>query len=503
MNTLFTWLGKTDLDNMQRDENAAISSIAKGHTQPFDRIVILANAWDESWHRYESWLSKRMGIISRPYNDIKIHRANIVSPIDYTSIAKEAQKWISKLSAESESLYINLSSGTPAMAAMSIIVGKAKPNTFFYQSNPSGQIQLDTIPFDFKAELDASAARTIASKAAGLPDKHNAFEKIVANSPTMKEQVRKAQKLAPLELPVLVFGETGTGKEVISTAIHKASVRASKNLVAVNCGALPENLVDSILFGHIKGAFTGAIKDQKGLFEQADGGTLFLDEVGELTLDAQVKLLRALQQREIKRVGDDKPITVDVRIIAATHRNLLEMVEAGTFREDLFYRLALGVIEMPALRNRLEDIEPLVQDLAQEINAAAASYSDYKSKSISQNAIKFICEQPWLGNVRELWNTLNRAFFLSDSLEVTDKDIDNAMIKRNATTKTEEIILAHGQQVNIKQLTDNYQKNYISAALKASGYVKKTAANMLGLGNHQNLSNWMERLGMEMPKKAD
>lgn len=488
---------------MQLDKNAAISSIAKGHSQPFDRIVIIASTWEENWSRYESWLQKRMGTMGRPWDDIQIHKAHIVSPIDYETIAKEAHKWISKLSAESDSLYINLSSGTPAMAAMSIILGKAKSNTYFYQSSPNGTIQLDSIPFDFKGELEASAARTIASKAAGVPDKHAAFENIVACSPAMKEQILKAQKLAPLELPVLVSGETGTGKEVISTAIHKASARANKNLVTVNCGALPENLIDSILFGHIKGAFTGAIKDQKGLFEQADGGTLFLDEVGELTLDAQVKLLRALQQGEIKRVGDDKTITVDVRIIAATHRNLLEMVEDGTFREDLFYRLALGIIEMPALRQRSEDIEPLVLDLAQEINLVAASYSDYQSKNISTKAIKFISEQPWLGNVRELWNTLNRAFLLSDNLEISEKDIENAMIKRNAAQKKDQVVLAHGQQVDIKQLTDKYQKDYIVAALKASGYVKKSAANMLGLGNHQNLTNWMDRLGMEMPKKAE
>lgn len=500
MNTLFTWLGKTDVDNMLQDKNAAISAIAKGHDKPFDKIVILANAWDESWHRYETWLTKRMGIISRPYNDIKIHRANIVSPIDYTSIAKEAQKWISKLSSESDSLYINLSSGTPAMAAMSIIVGKAKPNTFFYQSNRDGSIQLDKIPFDFKGELDSSAARTIASKAVGIPDKHSAFNKIVANSPVMKEQVRKAQKLAPLELPVLVFGETGTGKEVISTAIHNASARATKKLVTVNCGALPESLVDSILFGHIKGAFTGAIKDQKGLFEQADGGTLFLDEVGELTLDAQVKLLRVLQEGEIKRVGDDKPITVDVRVIAATHRNLLDMVEAGTFREDLFYRLALGIIEMPALRHRKEDIENLVLDFSTEINSVAANYSDYKNKTISPKAIKFISVQPWKGNVRELWNTLNRAFLLSDSQEITDKDIDAAMIKRANNESSFEVHLAAGDSVDLKSITEEIERAYVNAALKATGNGKVKTAKMLGLANHQNLETMLKRLKINVSK---
>jgi DNA-binding NtrC family response regulator len=222
-----------------------------------------------------------------------------------------------------------------------------------------------------------------------------------------------------------------------------------------------------------------------------------------LTPEIQVKLLRALQQGEITRVGDDKTEIVDVRVIAATHRNLMKMVEDGDFREDLFYRLAIGVIELPALRDRSEDIEPLILDLSQELNQGAQQYSGYKSKKISDKGIKFILSQPWLGNIRELWNTMNRAFLLSDSEVITDKDLHDSMLVRNKSEDEQPVHLALGQIVDVNQLTDKYQKKYIVAALKASGNVRKTAAEMLSLGNHQNLKNWMERLGMLSSKKSD
>lgn len=500
MKVLFTWLGKTDIENMEKDKSAAISSIALNHPDPFDKIVIISNAWDEKWHLYEEWLQGKLAKAFRPYSDVTINRVYIKTPIDYFTISKESQKWIDKLSAESESLYINLTSGTPAMSSVSIILGKAKSNTYFYQSDPSGKIYLDEMPFDFVAEHNASAARAISSKAVSIPGDKKAFENIVAVSESMKTVVVKAKKLAPLDLPILVLGETGTGKEVISNAIHSSSSRYKKEIKTVNCGALPESLADSVLFGHVKGAFTGAVKDHKGIFEQADGGTLFLDEVGELTPEIQVKLLRALQQKEITRVGDDKTIVVDVRVIAATHRNLMKMVEDGDFREDLFYRLALGVIELPALRDRIDDIEPLAVELGNEINHAAKDYLDYKSKNISDKGIKFIISQPWFGNVRELWNTLNRAFLLNDNQVLSDDDIKNAMLVRNKAEDEQPVHLALGQSVDIVQLTNKYQKKYISAALKASGNVRKTAAEMLTLGNHQNLKNWMERLDM-LPSK--
>ena len=277
-------------------------------------------------------------------------------------------------------------------------------------------------------------------------------------------------------------------------------LRAGQPLKIVNCGALAPNLVDSTLFGHKKGAFTGADKDYPGLFEQADNGTLFLDEVGELTLDIQVKLLRALQQGEITRLGDTKTINVDVRVIAATHQDLNKLVAQGKFREDLFYRLAVGVIRIPALRERLEDIELIVSQLVDQINQSASKHPDYKSKKISNNGIKFISGQRWSGNIRELWSTLNRAFLWSDNQVIDENELAKAILDRPLIEEDLAISLTFNDKVDIAQLTDNYQKKYVEAALKASGNVKKHATQMLGLKDHQTLTNWMKRLGIELEK---
>lgn len=496
MKTLYTWLGSADIENMKQDQNAAVSSIALNNPTPFGRIFIFANNWDEHWDRYERWLKKRLSTCGRPADNVKIYRANIVTPIDYPSIIKETEKWLSKLSEESDELYINITSGTPAMTASSVLVGKGKSNTFFLQVNRDNTLVNVDIPVDFGKTYVKSAAKSIASKAVKAPSSQKQFNNIVANSPVMKSLISKAKRVAvsELDLATLILGETGTGKEVLANAIHCASSRADKPLKTVNCGALPESLVDSILFGHVKGAFTGADKEHQGLFEQADGGILFLDEVGELTPSVQVKLLRALQQGEITRVGDNKTITVDVRIIAATHRDLLQLVEKGEFREDLFYRLAVGLLTIPALRHRNEDIEPLVLELVEELNQTANKFPDYKSKTISDKGIKFILSQPWPGNIRELWNTLNRAFLWSDKEKITDIDIQDALIIRSKTGENSDITLSLGQQVDINNLVEKYKKKFVEAAMKASGNNKTKAADMLGLNSHQVLTKWIKDL---------
>ena len=356
------------------------------------------------------------------------------------------------------------------------------------------------IPIDFGQEYVKSASKNIANTAISEPKIEQAFSALAAKSVQMQNVVNKAKKIAASEVPALILGETGTGKELMATAIHKGSLRANKPLKVINCGAFAENLVDSTLFGHKKGAFTGAEKDHPGLFEQADGGTLFLDEVGELTPEIQVKLLRALQQGEINRLGDTQTTNVDVRVIAATHKDLSKLVEEGQFREDLFYRLAVGIIQMPALRERIEDITVIVDQLVKQINKAGSKHPDYISKNISEKGIKFILSQPWQGNIRELWSTLNRAFLWSDSQTITEKDLSSAMINRTKNKSSTDITLSYDDKIDITQLVDKYKKAYVLAALKASGNVKSHAAQMLNLKDHQTLSNWMKRLNIKHEK---
>jgi transcriptional regulator with PAS, ATPase and Fis domain len=497
VNTLYTWLGFTDIKHMKEDRNAAVSTLAIFNKTPFNRIVIFANTWEEDWNEYERWLKKSLARIGRPSEDVAICKANVESAIDYPSIIKHTENHLSKLSAESEKLFVNLTSGTPAMTAVSILVGKGKPNVTFLQSSQDDKVIEVDVPVDFGKAYVKSAAKNIANKAVTAPSSQKAFSAIPVTSKVMQETVSKAKRLASSELPTLILGETGTGKEVLANAIHLGSLRADKPLKAVNCGALPENLIDSILFGHVKGAFTGAEKDHRGLFEQADGGTLFLDEVGELTPEAQVKLLRALQEGEITKVGSEQSISVDVRIIAATHRDLIDLVEKSSFREDLFYRLAVGIIEIPPLRVRAEDLPQLVNELAEEVNIASSKHPDYKSKIICESAINFIISQAWPGNIRELWNTLNRAFLWSNKDKITDKDIQNALINRTNNQEGHDIALTFGQKVNISDILDIHRKKYVLAALKATGSNKTKAAEMLSLKSHQVLSNWMKELSID------
>jgi formate hydrogenlyase transcriptional activator len=256
-------------------------------------------------------------------------------------------------------------------------------------------------------------------------DQASMFEEIIGSSDPLRKLLAQVGKVAASESAVLILGETGTGKELIARAIHKRSSRSSGAFIAVNCGAIPESLVASTLFGHEKGAFTGATQRRLGRFEAANGGTLFLDEVGDLPPDVQVALLRVLQEREIERVGGDRPIPVDVRVLAATHRDLEELVRVGRFREDLLYRLNVVPIEVPSLRERAGDIPMLVEYFIARFGKRAGK----KFKAIDTKAAKILQAYDWPGNVRELQNVIERAVILCESSTFT---VDETWLKRQS-----------------------------------------------------------------------
>ena len=264
---------------------------------------------------------------------------------------------------------------------------------------------------------NALAARALAGELARLKHSRSGtltFRDIITRSPRMQAVLRVAEKAAASAIPVLIEGESGVGKELIARAIHGSSERRAKPCVAVNCGAIPDNLVESILFGHEKGAFTGATERHPGKFLEASGGTLFLDEVGELPLSAQVKLLRAIQEGEVEPVGARKLVKVDVRLISATNRNLGSDVKAGRFREDLFYRLHVFPIAVPPLRDRLEDIS----DLVRHFLARFAAEEGKRVRTISAEAMTLLAAFRWPGNVRQLENAVFRAVVLADGDEI-------------------------------------------------------------------------------------
>ncbi|MBS4536745.1 sigma 54-interacting transcriptional regulator [Clostridium sp. D2Q-14] len=298
------------------------------------------------------------------------------------------------------------------------------------------------------------------------------YSQIIAEDKQMLEVLKKAKKIAPMDLTVLLLGESGVGKEVIARYIYENSRRQDKYFLKVNCGAIPENLIESQLFGYEKGSFSGADKNGKmGIFETANGGTVFLDEVGELSLDMQVKFLRVLQENEIIRVGGTKSIKVDIRIVAATNRNLENLVKRKLFREDLYYRLNVVPVTIPPLRERKKDIPILIEHFLNELNLKLGF-----NKKIDQDVVKILVKYKWPGNIRELRNMIARLVVVSNSDIITVRDLpvdlDLSLTMPHVEFPTENI--------NLDKLIKQYEKNIMDRAYEKFNNVRD-AAKYLGM----------------------
>jgi transcriptional regulator with PAS, ATPase and Fis domain len=280
---------------------------------------------------------------------------------------------------------------------------------------------------------------------------------------------------------------------MFARAIHRSSPRRDKAFVAVNCGAIPAELIESELFGHEKGAFTGASHAKKGYFESADGGTLFLDELGELSGPAQVKLLRVLQEGEVVHVGATKPLKVDVRIVAATHRTLTDEISTGRFREDLFYRLAVAVLKIPPLRDRAGDLGLLIDRLLEQVNREAAGEPGFKEKKLSAGAKNLFLSHLWSGNVRELLNTLRRAAIWSDGATISTEDAREALLPATPSARHDVLGRPLGEGLNIAELLKEVARHYLGRAMDEAHGNKTKAAELVGLPSYQTLTNWLAR----------
>jgi transcriptional regulator with GAF, ATPase, and Fis domain len=290
------------------------------------------------------------------------------------------------------------------------------------------------------------------------------FGEIVGTSPPMQQVFRKVEKIAATDISVLITGETGTGKELIAREIHNRSPRAGKPFITINCGAIPENLLESELFGHVKGAFTGAVANKQGKFQAADAGTLFLDEIGEMPVELQVKILRALQERMVYRVGDTRPETCDIRILAATNRDLDKEIAAGRFREDLYYRLNVVNVDLPPLRQRGEDVLVIARYL---LSRYAREY-DVKVKGLSPNAAVAIRKHAWPGNIRELENRIKKAIVLCDSSVIGPDDLG----------LTSDVL---PQILTLAEAKDKFQREYINEVLALNNGNRTKTARDLGV----------------------
>jgi two-component system response regulator PilR (NtrC family) len=287
----------------------------------------------------------------------------------------------------------------------------------------------------------------------------------------MQELFRLIPKVAQSSSNVLIIGESGSGKELVAAALHNLSNRKDRNLVAINCAAFPEGLLESELFGHMRGSFTGAVHNKQGLFEIADSGSLFLDEIGEMPINLQAKLLRVLEHGSFRRVGGTTDIKVDVRVISATNKDVKAEIASGRFREDLYYRLNVVPIHIPPLRERKEDIPLLVEHFLSKISN--------QPRKITSGAMRMFLGFPWKGNVRELENVIERTVLLTEKEEITPADLPNEIL--GYTTDTKEIPELTEAGIDIDAIIGDIEKKYLLKALEKSGGVKKEAAKLLNL----------------------
>ncbi len=471
----------------------------------FDEIRLLSNyspVWEEG---FSAWLGSRTQVVHVELNN----------PTDYTEIFGIANGELGELKSRADwpdtDLSIHLSPGSPAMAAIWLLLGKTRYPATFFQTY-KGKAWVTMVPFDLAVDFVPEVFRDADSHLQHLtshsPGEIEGFQQIVGDSQAIRLAVGRAKRAAVRNVPVLLLGESGTGKELFARAIHESSSRRSGPLLAINCAAVSRDLLESELFGHKAGSFTGAQSDRKGAFEEADGGTLFLDEIGECDLAMQTKLLRVLQppdgtdpcHRVFYRVGDLEERHSSVRVIAATNRDLLAGVTDGEFREDLYYRLAVITVKLPPLRDRQGDISKIAEHLLTQINGQFEEEEPgYTHKSISDSTMVFVQRHRWPGNVRQLYNALLQAAVMAEGDTIQKHDITDAVAEMVGETDFADDGLERplGDGFNIQEHVNEIHRHYLRRAMKEVGGVKPPPAKQIGLPNYHTLDAQLERLDVD------
>jgi two-component system, NtrC family, response regulator HydG len=404
----------------------------------------------------------------------------------------------------------------PAMSGMQLLdeVRARHPHTLFVLVTAHGDERLavealrlgawDYVPKPFdNAEIVALVERarevlSLRRENARLRAELSGYAGIIGGAPAMRPVFDTIRRAAPTDVTVLITGESGTGKEVVARALHEESRRAAGPFVALNCSALPAELVESELFGHVRGAFTGAERDRDGVFAAADGGTLLLDEIGDLALPAQAKLLRALEERRVTPVGATHARTVDVRVLAATNRPLDALTGTGEFREDLLYRLRVITLHLPPLRERREDIMAIATHFA----AHFAERHGRPALPFDESARRTLLAWDWPGNVRELRNVVERAVVLADGPEITRADLPAALAERNAPIGAVDAVLAELPFNDARRRAlDAFDRSFLAAALERHGGNVSATARAIGV-HRQSLQKLLRRLDLEPPGRG-
>lgn len=517
---LFSWIGDADLFAWSAaGGDAAVEAVIQllgkqprqvdGHGPvktltdqvAFDSVHLLSDKEPALAKQFASWIG----------SNAHVHTVRLPSPVDYSAIFEAADGVLGRVTSEAKtecSVSIHLSPGTPAMTAVWVLLGKSRYPATFYQTF-RGRVIPTTIPFDLLVDYLPTvlhASDRLIQRANVTDAATEGFGGVIGRSPQIREAINRAKRIALRDVGVLLLGESGVGKEVFARALHAASRRSAKPFVAINCAAVPKELLESELFGHRKGSFTGATADRIGAFEQADTGTLFLDEVGECDLPMQAKLLRVLQPgqdeppsaRTFKRVGDSEDRHADVRIIAATNRDLQTEVSAGRFREDLYYRLAAFTLKIPPLRDRTTDIPAIADHLLSRINADfAKAEPGYQHKRLSVGTKRFLCQQPWPGNVRQLHNVLLQAAVMVDGSTVEPRDIEAGLSETRDIDRFGAAELPLGDGFSLTKHIEEVQRRYLGRAMQEADGKKTVAAKLLGYPNYQTLAAQLERLKVD------
>ena len=497
MNILFAWIGLTDLQISREKTDAGLGPIAQAlKERNFDQIVLLSDHAPKVGRDFVKWLSEKRRI------KILLKNTKLSSPTAFGEIYEKASEVIQDTlrgETKEHNLAFHLSPGTPAMAAVWIILSKTRFPAELIESSKEKGLSTASVPFDISADyipdLLSKPDDDLVKLAEGLEIEAPQFDSIIYRCRAMKRVILMARRVASRNVPVLILGESGTGKELFARAIHRSSPRNSNPFITVNCGAIPHDLVESELFGHKKGAFTGAVSSRAGYLEEASGGTLFLDEIGDLPLNAQVKLLRVLQEGKLNRLGSTQSVNVDLRIISATNKDLRSEVSKERFREDLFHRLAVAILNIPPLREREGDLGCIISHFLKIINQESKDQPGHQEKKLSISGKNALTKHPWPGNVRELYNTILRAVIWSKGSTIDENDIKDSLLPVLQDENSDTLNQSIGNGFDIQVVITKVIAHYLEKALNKSGGNKSKAANLLGLPNYQTFSNWIKKYG--------
>ncbi len=512
---LFAWYAPEDLEALKTKGKKDLGPIANAleHRQ-FDQVELLANtvmvkefSEDDpktNCEAYAQWLRSRYPC------SVRLHWSPLDNPTNHEAIHKTACEVVDEVMAADASveLTFHLSPGTPSQHAIWFILSKSKYPSKLLMASERGETPEERVfevdlPFevsgDYLSEVVARSDEFVLHKKRLGPESPEVKD-ILHGCPAMEKAVVRARILAPAMAPALILGESGTGKDLFAKAIHSESERKGR-YIAINCGAIPSELVESELFGHKRGAFTGADKDKKGLFLEAKGGTVFLDEIGELPLRHQVKLLRVLQEKEVTPVGGFDAEPIDVRIVAATHRDVYEQVRSGAFRQDLFHRVAVGVIELPPLRDRGDDLALLVDVLWKKIQSTRGG-QDNPVRILSPGAMNILKAHPWPGNVRELENVLTRVNLWSTRKSVGKREVEDAILPLAPIDGDRILDRSLDQGVSIEAILSDVARHYLQRALEKSDGNRAKVARLLDLSHGNTVDYWMKKHGVEPLSKT-